>query len=76
MGPKFGDVIINEAPDGRCEVVDALALTRLWIDFETLDAAVVVARMRGARVWPQPVDHQGRSLGAPFIVSASSEAQR
>ena len=72
MGPKFGDVLINEAPDGRCEVVDALALTRLSSDFDTLDAAVVVARMRGARVWLQPVDHQGRSLGAPFLLPVAS----
>jgi hypothetical protein len=76
MCPKFGDVIINEMPDGWCEVVDAIALTRLSNDFNTLAAAMVVARMRAARVWLQPVNHQGRPLGLPFLLSTDAVSQR
>ena len=72
MEPKFGDVIINEMPDGRCEVVDALALTRLSNDFATLDAAVAVARMRGARVWLQPVESSGPVAGRPVPAIGNS----
>ena len=76
MGPKFGDVLIKETPDGRCEVVDAVALTHVASDFATLDAAVVVARMKGARVWQQRVDYRGRPLGDPILLSTSAVSQR
>jgi len=75
MGPKFGDVLIKETPDGRCEVVDALAPAHVSNDFATLDAALVVARMKGARVWQQRVDYRGRPLGDPILLSPSVASQ-
>ena len=67
MKPKFGDVLIRGDVNGGYEVVDALTFKQLSeAHANTLDAALVVARMLGGRIWQQTVDHRGRPLTDPM----------
>jgi hypothetical protein len=66
MKPRFGDVLIRGDVNGGYEVVDALTLQRVSNSHcPSLDAALVVARLRGGRIWQQTVDRRGRPLSAP-----------
>jgi hypothetical protein len=67
MTPKFGDVLIRGDINGGYEVVDALTFKRLSeTHASTVDAALVIARMQGGRIWQQAVDHRGRPLSEPL----------
>ena len=69
MKPRFGDVLIRGDIDGGYEVVDALSHQRLVETHSaTLAEALVVARLRGGRIWQQAVDRRGRPLSDAVLV--------
>jgi hypothetical protein len=69
MKPQFGDVLIRGDVFNGYEVVDAVSLAPLsTVVNATLDAALVVARLRGGRIWRQDVDRSGRPLGVPMLL--------
>ena len=66
MTPKFGDVLIRGDVSGGYEVVDAVTLQLLSeVHASTLPEALVIARLRGGRIWQQAVDRRGRALSDP-----------
>ncbi len=68
MKPQFGDVLIRGDVFSGYEILDAISLAPLSnVVNTTLDAALVVARLRGGRIWRQDVDRGGRPLGVPML---------
>jgi hypothetical protein len=69
--PQPGEILIRSliqhAPDGGFELVDAVSLRHLDGPFQTLGGAVAAARARRPRaIWQQNADKRGRPLGDPF----------
>lgn len=65
MKPRFGDVLIRGDVTSGYEIVDAVTFKPLGTHASTLEAALVVARMQGGRIWQQTVDQRGRPLSDP-----------
>ena len=72
MTPKYGDVLIRGDLSGGFEIVDALTLQPLSQQHcSTLAQAIVIARMKGGRIWQQQIDHRGRPLAPPAPLAPS-----
>jgi hypothetical protein len=70
VSPKFGDVLIRGEVGGGFEIVDAVTRDRLSGHVPSLQQAIVIARLKGGRIWQQAVDARGRALGDPVPLEA------
>ena len=66
-GPRSGDVLVRGDGHGGFDLLKAVTYEPIQTNLSTVEAAIEVARARGAgMIWQQPFDNRGRALADPI----------